>query len=223
MNCSQPDSSVHGISQARILEWVSISFSRVSSNLGIEPGYPAFQADSLLSKPPGKPNSLTHLVTFSESPVSSLNAQDNIRVRRLFTAVKFINCMQLLLLPQWDINFAFLFSQNNRFVMSYSFSSPKPCVFHIFMKPTGLPVKSITLQQSKTNSFIYKAIKMLSFLISFFSLLNCTHASVQTLVNFLNVFCIWFMTYVCHTNWIWFYFVVIKNFVWSLAFSKKEY
>ena len=31
MNCSSPDSSVHGISQARILEWVAISFSRGSS------------------------------------------------------------------------------------------------------------------------------------------------------------------------------------------------
>ena len=30
MKCSQPCSSVHGISQARILEWVSISFSRGS-------------------------------------------------------------------------------------------------------------------------------------------------------------------------------------------------
>ena len=29
--CSLPDSSVHGISQARILEWVAISFSRGSS------------------------------------------------------------------------------------------------------------------------------------------------------------------------------------------------
>ena len=28
MNCSPPGSSVHGISQARILEWVAISFSR---------------------------------------------------------------------------------------------------------------------------------------------------------------------------------------------------
>ena len=27
MNCSQPGSSVHGLSQARILEWVAISFS----------------------------------------------------------------------------------------------------------------------------------------------------------------------------------------------------
>ena len=30
-DCSPPGSSVHGISQARILEWVAISFSRVSS------------------------------------------------------------------------------------------------------------------------------------------------------------------------------------------------
>ena len=31
MNCSPPGSSVHGISQARIQEWVAISFSRRSS------------------------------------------------------------------------------------------------------------------------------------------------------------------------------------------------
>ena len=31
MNCSLPGSSVHGILQARILEWVAISFSRGTS------------------------------------------------------------------------------------------------------------------------------------------------------------------------------------------------
>ena len=31
IDCSQPDSSVHGLLQARILEWVAISFSRGSS------------------------------------------------------------------------------------------------------------------------------------------------------------------------------------------------
>ena len=31
MDCSLPGSSVHGILQARILEWVAISFSRISS------------------------------------------------------------------------------------------------------------------------------------------------------------------------------------------------
>ena len=33
MDCSPPSSSVHGISQARMLEWVAISFSRGSSRL----------------------------------------------------------------------------------------------------------------------------------------------------------------------------------------------
>ena len=36
MDCSPPGSSVHGISQARILEWVVISFSRDISDPGIE-------------------------------------------------------------------------------------------------------------------------------------------------------------------------------------------
>ena len=31
MDCSLPDFSIHGIFQARILEWVAISFSRRSS------------------------------------------------------------------------------------------------------------------------------------------------------------------------------------------------
>ena len=31
MDCSLPGSSVHGILQARVLEWVAISFSRASS------------------------------------------------------------------------------------------------------------------------------------------------------------------------------------------------
>ena len=34
MGYSLPGSSVHGISQARILEWVAISFSKGSSQLG---------------------------------------------------------------------------------------------------------------------------------------------------------------------------------------------
>ena len=34
MDCSPPGSSVHGILQARILEWVAISFSRESSQIG---------------------------------------------------------------------------------------------------------------------------------------------------------------------------------------------
>ena len=47
---SLPGSSVHRILQARILEWVAISFSRVSSQPRIEPGSHAFQADALPSE-----------------------------------------------------------------------------------------------------------------------------------------------------------------------------
>ena len=36
MDCSPPGSSVHGISQARILKWVALSFSRYLPNSGIK-------------------------------------------------------------------------------------------------------------------------------------------------------------------------------------------
>ena len=39
MNCSPPDSSVHGILQARILEGVAMPFSRGLPDSGIEPKY----------------------------------------------------------------------------------------------------------------------------------------------------------------------------------------
>ena len=44
MDCSLPGSSVHGISQARVLEWVVIALSsemvcRVLKKLGIKPSY----------------------------------------------------------------------------------------------------------------------------------------------------------------------------------------
>ena len=45
MVCSLPGSSVHGILQERILEWVAIPCSRDLPNPGIEPKSPALQAD----------------------------------------------------------------------------------------------------------------------------------------------------------------------------------
>ena len=44
MDCSLPGSSIHGIFQARILEWVAISFSRRSSlTQGLNPGLPHYR------------------------------------------------------------------------------------------------------------------------------------------------------------------------------------
>ena len=55
MDCSLPGSSVHGIFQARVLEWDAISFPGVLTNPGIEPGSPTLQAGALLSESLGKP------------------------------------------------------------------------------------------------------------------------------------------------------------------------
>ena len=51
----QSNGIVHGILQARILEWVAIPFSRGSSQPRDQPRSPALQADSLPAEPPGKP------------------------------------------------------------------------------------------------------------------------------------------------------------------------
>ena len=53
MDCSPPGPSVHGILQARILEWVAIPFSGDLPDSGIAPRSPTLQANSLPSEPPG--------------------------------------------------------------------------------------------------------------------------------------------------------------------------
>ena len=55
MDCSLPDSSVYGILQVRILDWVAMPPPRDLPNPGIEPRSPALQADSFPSELPGKP------------------------------------------------------------------------------------------------------------------------------------------------------------------------
>ena len=51
-DCSLPGSSVHGISQARILEWVAISFSRGSFRPRDRTQVSCIAANSLPSEPP---------------------------------------------------------------------------------------------------------------------------------------------------------------------------
>ena len=55
MDCSPPGYSVHGISQARILERVAISFPGDLPDPGIEPRSPALQADLLPPEPQRRP------------------------------------------------------------------------------------------------------------------------------------------------------------------------
>ena len=56
MDCSLLGSSVHGIAQARILEWVAISFSRVFPNPGIKPMSPALADRFFTTEPLEKPS-----------------------------------------------------------------------------------------------------------------------------------------------------------------------
>ena len=79
VDCSLPGSSLHGINQARILMWVAISFSRGSPNTGIEPGFPASQADSLLTELQG---------TFNEKETGTQNGQDVIETDDLWCIKK---------------------------------------------------------------------------------------------------------------------------------------
>ena len=55
MDCSLPGTSVHGILQVRIMEWVAIPFSKDPPEQGIKPGSPSLQTDSLPPELPGKP------------------------------------------------------------------------------------------------------------------------------------------------------------------------
>ena len=57
MDCSPPGTSVHGVSQARVLEWAAISFSRDLLHPGIElkpPASPALVGRFFTTEPPGK-------------------------------------------------------------------------------------------------------------------------------------------------------------------------
>ena len=55
-DCSPPGFSVHGILQARILEWVATPSSRGSPDPGVKRSSASQVTVSLPTKPPGKPD-----------------------------------------------------------------------------------------------------------------------------------------------------------------------
>ena len=89
MDCSPPGSSVHGISQARILKMIAISFSRGSSPSVIEPMSPAWQADSL---------PLSHL----GSPIL------------YFSSVQLLSCVWLFSTPWTTAHQTYLYFTNSQ-------------------------------------------------------------------------------------------------------------
>ena len=55
VDCTLPGFSLHGIFQARVLEWVAISFHRSPSHPEIKPSSPALAARLSTAEPPGDP------------------------------------------------------------------------------------------------------------------------------------------------------------------------
>ena len=58
MYYSPPGSFVHGVFQARILEWVAIPSPVDLPNLGIEPASPPLAGGLFTAEPPGNPLSV---------------------------------------------------------------------------------------------------------------------------------------------------------------------
>ena len=67
VDCHLPGSSVHGILQARVLEWVAISFSGDLPDPGIKLGPPTLLADALPSELLGKPFHIYHYLEGADS------------------------------------------------------------------------------------------------------------------------------------------------------------
>ena len=76
-DCSPPDSSVHGVLQARILEWGAIPFSRDLPNPGIKPGSPALQADSATREAPSNVGDLGSIPGTELSPHIALEKPES--------------------------------------------------------------------------------------------------------------------------------------------------
>ena len=70
-DCSPPGSSVYGILQVAILEWVAMPFSRGSSRPRDRTWVSSLQADSLPFEPPGKPIIYSPVWQLQSAPLTS--------------------------------------------------------------------------------------------------------------------------------------------------------
>ena len=85
VDCKPPDFSVHGIWQARILEWVAISFSKGLPDPGIKPASTALAGQFFTTEPPGSPELFELFVYFAnQALVSHIIWKYFLPVRRLF-------------------------------------------------------------------------------------------------------------------------------------------
>ena len=86
MDCSTPGSSVHGISQARILEWGIIPFSRDLHNPGIKPTSPAW-GRFFTTEPQGRN------AVFPSILINFLNTAFNLEAKQVSAEPKSLFCV----------------------------------------------------------------------------------------------------------------------------------
>ena len=84
MDCSLPASSVHWIFQARILEWVAISFSRESSWFRVRTWVFSLASRFFATEPPGKPLCYLPSFRFCFSMEYWLGTNEKIKIMCLF-------------------------------------------------------------------------------------------------------------------------------------------
>ena len=156
MNCSPPGSSVHGISQARILEWVAISFSRgVFLTQGSNPHLLYQQVDSL---PLNYQGSQKQLLVWPKKQQSSslMNIWNLIKV---YDKERSAKRRLLYLIREHSSTFAYSYAT------SIAHKDSTPSYWCGFLVPKRTPwTCSRKLQQSVLNSFLFLFLeKLLSF------------------------------------------------------------
>ena len=97
--------TVHGILQARILEWVAFPFSRdplVDPDPGIKPRSPALQSDSLSTEPQGKPkNTGVGILSFLQRILSTQESnQGRLHCRQILYQLSYQGS------PKYRLNFS---------------------------------------------------------------------------------------------------------------------
>ena len=122
MDYSPPGSSVHGISQARILEWVAISFSRGFSHPRDWAQVSCIAGGFFTSEPPGKPVEVIPLVGCGECTVHIKVISDGCPGSQIFIH-------QLPWITAWGLLLNCEFSD----------SSGLPCVWFIAPGPVKSP------------------------------------------------------------------------------------
>ena len=139
--CDPMGSTVHGILQARILEWVAFPFSRGSSHPGIELGSPSLQEDSLPAELTRKPLCFSrHHEIFSKSII--LFYVITSKVWTFFFIYRFVeiwNCQALLFFIFFCSSFPFITLFSLLLRPSSIHSSFLPLFLLLFFLPSFFP------------------------------------------------------------------------------------